>query len=241
MTTDKDDARTRDALVNSGACPGLADILLDYLEAHDALVQESRAKDAAVAARDASESPQPVAPEEPDPIDAAIDAELAARKARDALRPVAIDALQVVINVSRSKANRPVIAKAGCVPPACALLDPAVHPAEITSRACMVLINCCTGEDAEATRVAAVAASPGRWRTSWRRRSKPDPETRRRIAPRTSSRSSRTNPRRARRSARRRELRRARGAPRGGRPRGSRARGVFGGAHVRETRGDDGE
>ena len=36
--------------------------------------------------------------------------------------------------------------------PACALLDPAVHPAEITSRACMVLINCCTGEDAEATR-----------------------------------------------------------------------------------------
>ena len=159
MTTDKDDARTRDALVNSGACPGLADILLDYLEAHDALVQESRAKDAAVAARDASESPQPVAPEEPDPIDAAIDAELAARKARDALRPVAIDALQVVINVSRSKANRPVIAKAGCVPPACALLDPAVHPAEITSRACMVLINCCTGEDAEATRVA-VAASP---------------------------------------------------------------------------------
>ena len=87
-----------------------------------------------MAARDASESPQPVAPEEPDPIDAAIDAELAARKARDALRPVAIDALQVVINVSRSKANRPVIAKAGCVPPVCALLDPAVHPAEITSR-----------------------------------------------------------------------------------------------------------
>ena len=31
LTTDKDDARTRDALVNSGACPGLADILLDYL------------------------------------------------------------------------------------------------------------------------------------------------------------------------------------------------------------------
>ena len=159
MTTDKDDARTRDALVNYGACLGLADILLDYLEAHDAHVQESREKDAAVAARDASKSPPPVDPGDPDPIDAAIDAELAARKARDALRPVAIDALQVVINVSRSKANRPVIAKAGCVPPVCALLDPAVHPAEITSRACMVLINCCTGEDAEATRVA-VAASP---------------------------------------------------------------------------------
>ena len=159
LTTDKDDARTRDALVNYGACPGLADILLDYLEAHDAHVQESRAKDAAVAARDASKSPPPVAPGDPDPIDAAIDAELAARKARDALRPIAIDALQVVINVSRSKANRPVVAKAGCVPPVCALLDPAVHPAEITSRACMVLINCCTGEDAEATRVA-VASSP---------------------------------------------------------------------------------
>ena len=239
LTTDKDDARTRDALVNSGACPGLADILLDYLEAHDALVQESRAKDAAVAARDASESPQPVAPEEPDPIDAAIDAELAARKARDALRPVAIDALQVVINVSRSKANRPVIAKAGCVPPRAPSSTPPStprrsHPARAWSSS--------TAAPAK-TRKPRASPSPRRrrWRTSWRRRSKPDPETRRRIAPRTSSRSSRTNPRRARRSARRkgastRSRRSSRRAP----PRFSRAS-VFGGAHVRETRGDDGE
>ena len=240
MTTDKDDARTRDALVNSGACPGLADILLDYLEAHDALVQESRAKDAAVAARDASESPQPVAPEEPDPIDAAIDAELAARKARDALRPVAIDALQVVINVSRSKANRPVIAKAGCVPPACALLDPAVHPAEITSRACMVLINCCTGEDAEATRVA-VAASPAvAHLVATQIQAGPrDPASHRAahvlalLADQPTARETFCETKgsfdaRSRRSSRR--------AP----PRFSRAS-VFGGAHVRETRGDDGE
>ena len=51
--------------------------------------------------------------------------------------------------------------KPGACPRVRALLDPAVHPAEIASRACMVLINCCTGEDAEATRVAVAGVAGG--------------------------------------------------------------------------------
>ena len=60
------------------------------------------------------------------------------------LEQVVINTLQCLINLSRSKKNRKEIADAGCVAPACTLLDLTLRR-EIHDRAVMLLINCCTG------------------------------------------------------------------------------------------------
>ena len=87
-------------------------------------------------------------------LDALIDEELALRNAAKPPETVCANGLKALVHLSRSKPARAVIAAAGCVRPACRLLDPSVFSDEIAAQAAMVVINCCTGplEAAQAAR-----------------------------------------------------------------------------------------
>jgi hypothetical protein len=134
--------------VDAGVCVGLADVLLDHLDAHDAHAEVAARKDALVAAHAAG-----TAPADAD-LDALIDEELALRNAAKPPETVCANGLKALVHLSRSKPARAVIAAAGCVRPACRLLDPSVFSDEIAAQAAMVVINCCTGplEAAQAAR-----------------------------------------------------------------------------------------
>ena len=114
--------------MDAGVCVGLADVLLDHLDAHDAHAEVAARKDALVAAHAAG-----TAPADAD-LDALIDEELALRNAAKPPETVCANGLKALVHLSRSKPARAVIAAAGCVRPACRLLDPSVFSDEIAAQ-----------------------------------------------------------------------------------------------------------
>ena len=142
MTGDKDDETTRLAIAKEDACPWLGKILGTYIElkyGEDAPGSPKRDP----TALDAIDEVNPNNDDDDVRSDGGLSM-LSADARLEELEQVVINTLQCLINLSRSKKNRKEIADAGCVAPACTLLDLNLRR-EIHDRSVMLLINCVTG------------------------------------------------------------------------------------------------
>lgn len=142
MTGDKDDETTRLAIAKEDACPWLGKILGTYIELKYGADAPGSPKRDHTTSLDAIDE---VNPNDDDDVRSDGGLSMLSADARlEELEQVVINTLQCLINLSRSKKNRKEIADAGCVAPACTLLDLNLRR-EIHDRSVMLLINCVTG------------------------------------------------------------------------------------------------
>lgn len=142
MTGDKDDETTRLAIAKEDACPWLGKILGTYIELKYGADAPGSPKRDHTTSLDAIDE---VNPNDDDDVRSDGGLSMLDADARlEELEQVVINTLQCLINLSRSKKNRKEIADAGCVAPACTLLDLNLRR-EIHDRSVMLLINCVTG------------------------------------------------------------------------------------------------
>jgi len=144
MTGDKDDEETRLAVAREDACPWLGRILATFIELRFGDDAPGSPKRASLDKRSSLDAIDEDGNNDDDVRSDGALSMMSSEARMQELEQVVINTLQCLINLSRSKKNRKEIADAGCVAPACTLLDLTLRR-EIHDRAVMLLINCCTG------------------------------------------------------------------------------------------------
>ena len=132
MLRSAESGATRVRVAELNAVPGLVDIMLDFLDAHDDAHQKRAPHDSSALDADGDAG---------DDAGGAFDSAAAAR----ALEPCAADALRCLIDLTREVSARLRVVRAGGIAPVCRLMDADVFAESLAERAVVLLINCCTG------------------------------------------------------------------------------------------------